>query len=149
MAPNFKTSNRGFLQGPEIAGDYGGTLRVYESSGMTPAIWINAKEPCDPNGTPYPTPMETTLLLGLEKAAALRDQLTYLIDHHYSHTLPDEPVDKGDSEEDIPIKWTLHGHEIPGVIYGPNDLHPPKARCGGPMICPNCALDVAVVREGK
>lgn len=78
------TSDRGFKQGEPIPGDYGGTLRIYESSGMTPAIWINAKEPNDPNGTPYPKPMETTLLLNLEKATELREQLDYIINNHFT-----------------------------------------------------------------
>lgn len=82
-----KKSQRGFIQGEEITGDYGGTVRVYESSGLDPAIWIQAKESHDPNGNPLAIPMETTLLLGLAKAEALRDQLTYLIDHHFTRTL--------------------------------------------------------------
>lgn len=40
-------------------------------------------------------------------------------------------------------KWTRHGHEIPGVLYDPRDPKPPRARCGGSLICPQCARDVA------
>ena len=80
-------SERGFVQGDKLPGDYGGTIRVYESSGMTPAIWIGADEPNDPNGNPHPVPMKTTLLLNLNTAAELRDQLSYLIDNHFTRRL--------------------------------------------------------------
>ena len=40
-------------------------------------------------------------------------------------------------------KWTRHGHEIPGALYDPRDPKPPRARCGGSLICPQCARDVA------
>lgn len=44
-------------------------------------------------------------------------------------------------------KWTSHGHEIPGVLYDPKEPRPPRARCGGSLICPQCALDVAKHRQ--
>lgn len=81
---SFTESNRGFKQGEPILGDYGGSVRVYESSGASmAAIWMHTEESHDPNGSPYPVPMETTLLLNLDKARQLRDQLDYLINNHY------------------------------------------------------------------
>lgn len=80
----FENSDRGFKHGESILGDYGGSVRVYESSGASNmAIWIHTEESHDPNGSPYPVPMETTLLLNLDKARQLRDQLDYLINNHY------------------------------------------------------------------
>ena len=46
-------------------------------------------------------------------------------------------------------KWTRHGHEIPGVLYDPKEPRPPRARCGGSLICPQCALDVAKHRQAR
>ena len=47
-------------------------------------------------------------------------------------------------DEETPMsKWTRHGHEIPGVLYDPREPKPPRARCGGSLICPRCASDVA------
>ena len=46
-------------------------------------------------------------------------------------------------------KWTKHGHEIPGVLYDPKETRPPRARCGGSLICPQCALDVAKHRQAR
>jgi hypothetical protein len=41
--------------------------------------------------------------------------------------------------------WTRHGHPIPGItVDGPG--RPPVARCGGPAICKDCAVNAAQIR---
>jgi hypothetical protein len=38
--------------------------------------------------------------------------------------------------------WTRHGHPVAGVtVVGNNIGRPPVARCGGPGMCAQCALD--------
>lgn len=80
----FENSDRGFKQGEPIPGDYGGSVRVYESSGaLSAAIWIYVEESSGESADAYPNPQEATLLLNLDKARQLRDQLDYLIKNHY------------------------------------------------------------------
>ncbi len=41
--------------------------------------------------------------------------------------------------------WTRHGHEVAGVtVVGAG--RPPVARCGGPTLCAQCALDAERLR---
>lgn len=47
------------------------------------------------------------------------------------------------------MAWTRHGHQIEGTEALPRDEKPPTARCGGPKICANCALDVARAKAAK
>lgn len=39
--------------------------------------------------------------------------------------------------------WTRHGHAIPGVTVAGSDSPARVARCGGPSICTQCAIDAA------
>lgn len=39
------------------------------------------------------------------------------------------------------MAFTRHGHHIPGTIR--DKYEPPRARCGGPSVCSDCALDVS------
>lgn len=39
--------------------------------------------------------------------------------------------------------WTRHGHPIPGVTVAGHARPTAVARCGGPALCTQCALDVA------
>jgi len=39
------------------------------------------------------------------------------------------------------MAWTRHGHQIDDTEV--DEKRPSVARCGGPSICANCALDVA------
>lgn len=82
-----KKSQRGFNVGDSLEGLYGGTIRAYESSGMTPAIWVQTGLDTTPNGEPLASPVETTILLDLSAAENLRDQLTYLIENHFTRDI--------------------------------------------------------------
>lgn len=42
--------------------------------------------------------------------------------------------------------WTTHGHDIVGVTVA-GAGRPPVARCGGPRICKDCALDAERARH--
>ena len=46
----------------------------------------------------------------------------------------------------MPNGWTRHGHAIPGVVQDP-DYRLTVARCGGPRICSDCALDAAAALD--
>jgi hypothetical protein len=75
-------SNRGFKHFEPVP-SYGGFMRVYESSAASgPHVWALIECPVDMNDCAGPT-KEATVHLTLENAALLRDQLTYLIEHHY------------------------------------------------------------------
>lgn len=42
---------------------------------------------------------------------------------------------------DIPEGYTRHGHHVAGAPKISTDNEPPKARCGGPLLCDICAGD--------
>lgn len=42
--------------------------------------------------------------------------------------------------------WTRHGHAIAGVTVD-GSARPPVARCGGPVLCAQCALDAEQIRS--
>jgi hypothetical protein len=75
------TSSRGFDYFEPFKTSYGHELRVYESSAVNPSLWlrIDAK-----NNTCGDYPGETSVHLRLHEAKLLRDQLSWLIDHHYN-----------------------------------------------------------------
>lgn len=66
-----------------VPGHYGGRIRVYESSGMTPGIWLNAAELDNANGPLDGPEHDATVLLTLADARVLRDRLAWLIDNHF------------------------------------------------------------------
>lgn len=77
-------SKRGFKHMPELHCDYGSEVRVYESSAaVSPFIWLDVKHRSG-SGTAHMT---------LDDAARLRDQLDYLIAHHYQLPADDEDTD--------------------------------------------------------
>jgi hypothetical protein len=82
------TSDRGFNRLPAIPSEYGGNVRVYESSAaMAPHIWLNATAPVnlnEPDGETCSVPIHLTL----ESASKLADQIRWLVDHHYQGTPP-------------------------------------------------------------
>lgn len=46
--------------------------------------------------------------------------------------------------------WTSHGHAIPGVtVVGDRPGRPPVARCGGPRLCAQCALEAGAFLPGR
>ncbi len=83
-------TDRGFKGFDSVPSTHGGGVRVYESSAAdAPHIWLAAESPEDLN-RPGGLLRHTSAHLRLEDAVRLRDQLTYLIEHHYQ--LPPEPV---------------------------------------------------------
>jgi hypothetical protein len=73
-------TERGFTHMPSIPGQYGGDIRVYESSAAEgPHIWLCATAPLDLDGQPS----RATMHLTVEDALKLADQLHYLAEHHY------------------------------------------------------------------
>jgi hypothetical protein len=81
--PGITLSSRGFKRGEPIPSTYGGAVRVYESSSaMAPHLWVAVTCPADLNKPDGPE-VEAVAHITLESAEALRDQLTFLIDHHY------------------------------------------------------------------
>lgn len=77
-------SNRGFLRLPPVAGiNYGGQVRVYESSNAeVAAIWLKAEE--SPNTrSPMDHPGDATVQLTLDEAVKLADQIYLLRDQHH------------------------------------------------------------------
>lgn len=77
-----RLSGRGFKQGEEIVGLYGGMVRAYESSGMTPAIWLNVAVP-EPNTPDGDIVDDATILLTLKDVRALEKQLRSLRKNHF------------------------------------------------------------------
>lgn len=76
-------TDRGFAQMPAVPSEYGGNVRVYESSAaMGPHIWLTAIAPANLNEPGGPT-VKAPIHLTLANAVVLRDQLTHLIDNHY------------------------------------------------------------------
>lgn len=77
------TSGRGFQQGDEIPSQYGGYIKVYESSAASsPHVWARIECPADLNDPQGPT-VEAVAHLTLENAKELRDQLSRIIGNHY------------------------------------------------------------------
>lgn len=79
------TSSRGFLFLPPIPSEYGGEISVYESSAAgAPHIWVRATSPTDMNN-PELGSKSTYMLLTLENAEALSEQLAWFVKNHYQH----------------------------------------------------------------
>ena len=79
--PSF--SDRGFAHFNPVPSEYGGDVRVSESSAASgPHLWLRIVSPVDLNDR-YGPQQESVAHLTLENATTLRDQLTYLINHHY------------------------------------------------------------------
>ena len=77
------TSDRGFDAMPPLEGEYGGHVRVYESSAaMGPHIWLNAVAPVDLNRPEGPT-VKAVLHLTAENAWKLAEQIRVLVGDHY------------------------------------------------------------------
>lgn len=77
-------SDRGFKHFDPIEGNYGGSIRAYESSAASaPHIWVSITPPLDS--------IDPTVHLHLEDAVRLRDHLGYLIAHHYHLDVVAEP----------------------------------------------------------
>lgn len=92
MEPTY--TSRGFKRFDEVPSAYGGGVEVYESSAaMHPHLWVKVRSPksvndwmvADQTGGTYDDWEEATAHLRLEDAVVLRDQLTYLIEHHYQN----------------------------------------------------------------
>lgn len=87
-------TDRGFLHGSDIPSEYGGCIRAYESSAASgPHLWVHAECPENLNRPEGPV-TSATVHLTLENATRLRDQLTYLIEHHYQVLARLQPGDQ-------------------------------------------------------
>jgi hypothetical protein len=76
-------SQRGFAHFDKIPSAYGGHVKAYESSAATaPHVWVSVTCPEDLNELDGPT-KEAVAHLHINDAIKLRDQLTWLIEHHY------------------------------------------------------------------
>lgn len=68
-------TSRGFRHTPEVLGEYGGHVKVYESSGASePQVWLAAQSP---EGT------EAHVLLTVDNALVLAENLLRLRRLHY------------------------------------------------------------------
>jgi hypothetical protein len=87
------TTDRGFDHLPPIPNEYGGAVRVYESSNASsPHIRLNATAPVDLNDPDGPT-LEAALHLTAENAWRLAEQLMTLVANHYQgDARPDQRI---------------------------------------------------------
>jgi hypothetical protein len=76
-----RESSRGFLHMDPIPSQYGGDVRIYESSAIDAAIWVAVKCPKDLNQPDGPM-IEAHAHISIEHASILRDQLNFLLCHH-------------------------------------------------------------------
>lgn len=82
-ATDYTVSERGFSHMRPIPGEYGGDVRVHESSAADgPCIWLRATVPVDLNDPDGPV-REVASHLTAESAWRLADQLRWLVEHHY------------------------------------------------------------------
>lgn len=82
---NVTTTDRGFDHLPAIPSDYGGEVRVYESSSAKgPHIWLNATAPVNLNQPEGPK-VEALIHLSAENAWKLSEQIRFLVEHHYQN----------------------------------------------------------------
>jgi hypothetical protein len=76
-------TDRGFMRLPSIPSEYGGEVRVYESSAaIGPHIWLSAEAPVDlndPGGPTHTVPIHLTV----ENAKRLAEQIQHLVANHY------------------------------------------------------------------
>lgn len=83
VPPVPEVSNRGFKHHEPVPSEYGGNVRVYESSAASaPHIWVNVECPVNMNDPRGPA-KDASAHLTLDNAILLRDQLTHLIENHY------------------------------------------------------------------
>lgn len=79
------TTDRGLGHLPPIPSEYGGNIRVYESSAADgPHLWVNVTAPVslnDPDGPRVAAPMHLTA----DNARRLAEQLLALVDGHYQN----------------------------------------------------------------
>lgn len=78
-------NDRGFTSMEKIESPYGSTIQAYESSGMTPAIWVQSFQPASNRLDDQDA--DVMVLLPLEEARQLRDQIDTLIKNHFTHEL--------------------------------------------------------------
>jgi len=80
---NVATSDRGFVRLPPIPSEYGGNVRVYESSAaMGPHIWLTATAPANLNEPDGPA-VQAPIHLTLDNARKLAEQIQFLVANHY------------------------------------------------------------------
>lgn len=82
------TTDRGFKHLEPIEGDYGGHVKVYESSSAEqPKLWLQIAEPNDINawcaGDQSGGTHDATIHLTADNAWQLKEQLEWALEHHY------------------------------------------------------------------
>lgn len=78
-----KQSGRGFAAMPDIPGEYGGYVKVYESSAaLAPHLWLKVVSPVDAN-EPLGPMDEAVLHMTAENAWRLAEQLQTMVREHY------------------------------------------------------------------
>lgn len=85
-----EVTDRGFNHGDYIVGPYKSRVKVYESSGDNPCVWLRVEAPKDLNEAAL-TPIDeiedwkdATVLLTVKQALDLSEQLTYLVRNHFN-----------------------------------------------------------------
>ncbi len=79
-----KVTDRGFNHMPEIKSVYGGHIRVYEASTATePRIWATIVCPKNLNEPDGEMVEDAVVLLPLEEALHLAEQIQFLAKNHY------------------------------------------------------------------
>lgn len=78
-----ETTDRGFKHMTRILSEYGGYVKVYESSAASgPHLWLSVTCPSDLNN-PDSEPIEAIAHLTLESAEKLVEQIDWLVTNHY------------------------------------------------------------------
>lgn len=81
--PGPTITDRGFKHMNPIPSDFGGFIRIYESSAdKGPYVWVNIECPVSFNDPSGPT-KEGTVHLHIENARVLAEQLMFLVNNHY------------------------------------------------------------------
>jgi hypothetical protein len=79
----YMVTDRGLTHMRPVPSEYGGEVKVYESSAAEgPHIWLQATAPVNLNEPDGPT-HEVPIHLTAESAWRLAEQLRWLVEHHY------------------------------------------------------------------
>lgn len=85
-----RRTDRGFAHLPPIPSEYGGDVRVSESSAaMAPHVWLRVECPANLNEPDGPT-VEGVAHLTVENAARLAEQVFTVIGNHYQNESTDD-----------------------------------------------------------
>lgn len=92
-------SQRGFKRMKPVPSNYGGEVRVYESSNASgPHIWLAVECPANLNEPNGPT-VEAHAHITIEDAKVLAEQLAWLADNHYQVEWDREDAQAADASQ--------------------------------------------------